>query len=143
MRKRDWRRVLLGWVLLLCLWVALTDTVKVQELVAGAVVAAAGVALAALVERDRERREAQRPGPSQLLRPLTQLPLDTARLGFALLRRLGGAPPPAGAFRREPLEGAPLFAEWWGSLSPGRYVVGTDPEDGSMLVHEMRREDPD
>ena len=31
--------------------------------------------------------------------------------------------------------------EIWGSLTPNRYVVGTDEEEGVLLIHELVRRD--
>jgi hypothetical protein len=147
-------RWLLRWALLMGLWVVLTDTHKTPELVAGAVAAAIAATVAALVVRSgppttvSESIELLRLGPRRLLRPLVRLAVDTGILTVALVRRLAGRDQ-RGAFRvvryspEEPRRSAAGRAatEIWGSLAPNRYVVGTDEDEGVLMVHELVRTD--
>src|SRR6478735_4432812 len=85
------RGVLAGvasWVLLFVLYLALADSRRPEELVAGAIVAALGAAAAALVRREREVLLA--PTPGMLLEPLRALrdvPHDLVLLARVLVAR--------------------------------------------------------
>jgi multisubunit Na+/H+ antiporter MnhE subunit len=147
-------RWLVRWVLLMALWLALTDTHKQPELIAGAVAAAVGATAAAAVARPGQPKTLAnslallRLGPRRLLRPLGGLVTDTALLTIALARSLAGRRP-SGEFRvvryradapRRSAAGRAL-TETWGSLMPNRYVVGTDDEEGILMIHELVRSD--
>jgi hypothetical protein len=140
--------------LLMVLWLALTDTKNTQDLVAGAVTAVVAATIAGLVWRPGSPRTVAktvsllRLGPRRLLHPLARLPVDTAILAAALARRLAGRRE-SGVFRavryrpdppRRSAAGRAL-TETWGSLTPNRFVVGTDEEEGILLVHELVRTD--
>jgi multisubunit Na+/H+ antiporter MnhE subunit len=143
----------LRWFLLALLWLALTDTLKAPELAAGAVAAAVGASLAALVSLPGGPREPRtllrlaRLGPRRLARPLIRLVVDTAIVTGALWSRIAHRRPVQGSFRaaRYPVHGDRASAagrtltEAWGSLPPNRYVVGIDEEQGLILVHELVR----
>jgi hypothetical protein len=147
-------RWLLRWCLLMVLWLALTDTKNTQDVVAGLVVAIIGATAAALVTRPGPPRTVSksiallRIGPRRLLRPLARLVLDTGLLTAALGRRLAGREV-RGAFRAVRYRPDPprrsaagrAVTEIWGSLMPNRYVIGTDDEDGVLLIHELVRTD--
>jgi hypothetical protein len=89
-------------------------------------------------------------GPRRLLRPLARIVLDTGLVTAALVRRLAGRPV-HGSFRavryrpdasRQSAAGRAV-TEIWGSVAPNRIVVGTDDEQGILLVHELvRRGEP-
>jgi hypothetical protein len=147
-------RWLLRWVLLMTLWLALTDTKNTQDVVAGLVVAAMGASAAALITRPGPPNTVSksiavlRMGPRRLLRPFARLVLDTGLLAAALARRLAGREV-RGSFRavryrpdapRRSAAGRAV-TELWGSLMPNRYVVGTDEEEGILLIHELVRTD--
>jgi len=142
------------WCLLMALWLALTDTRNTQDLVAGAVAALIAATAAGLVTRRGSPKPVMkslgllRIGPRRLARPLVRLVVDTGVLSAALARRLTGREV-SGSFRavryrpdapRRSAAGRAL-TEVWGSLTPNRYVVGTDDEDGLLLVHELVRTD--
>ena len=138
----------------MALWLALTDTHKETELVAGAVAAAVGATVAGVIARVgppktmRKSLELLRLGPRRLGRPAVRLVTDTWLLTVALVRALAG-PRPRGAFRvvrytpdapRRSAAGRALTTIW-GSLTPNRYVIGTDDEQGILMVHELVRTD--
>lgn len=145
-------RWMLRWSLLMVLWLALVDTAQWPELVAGAVAAAIGATLASLISRPGQPRTSSkslallRLGPRRLGRPLVRLVVDTATVTMVVARALAGRRP-RGSFRlvrytpdapRRSAAGRAL-TEIWGSLAPNRYVIGTDDEEGIMMVHELAR----
>jgi|SRR5215211_1599414 len=138
------------WVLLMVLWLALTDTKNTQDVLAGVVAAALGATVAGLVTRRGSPKPVAKSlallelGPRRLLRPLWRLVVDTGILTAALGRRLAGRQV-RGSFRgvrfrpdapRRSAAGR-LLTEVWGSLTPNRYVVGIDEEEGLLMVHEL------
>ena len=141
----------LRWLALWALWLALTDTRVLPELVAGAVAAAIGATLATAVSRSgRPRTVAKsasllRVGPARLARPLGRLVVDTGLLCAALWRRLVLRREVRGTFRAARYRPGAARAsaagrtatEVWGSLTPNRYVVGVDEDEGTILVHEL------
>jgi hypothetical protein len=143
------------WLLLFALWLGLTDTRVLPELIAGAVAAAIGATVSGLVTRVRQPRTLSkslallRLGPRRLGHPLARLFVDTALLTGALWRRMIRRQAVGGAFRaaqyrpERPLESAAgrALMVTWGSLPPNRYVVGLDEEQGVILVHELVREE--
>ena len=147
-------RWLVRWCLLMALWLALTDTKNTQDVVAGLVAATIGATVAGLVTRPGSPKPVTkslgllRIGPRRLTRPLVRLVVDTGFLSVALARRLAGRDV-RGSFRavryrpdapRRSAAGRAL-TEIWGSLTPNRYVVGTDDEEGLLLIHELVRTD--
>jgi multisubunit Na+/H+ antiporter MnhE subunit len=147
-------RWLARWALLMALWLLLTDTHQWQELVAGAVTAAIGATVAGLVVRPGQPKTVSKSlavlslGPRRLGRPLVRLVADTGILTLALVRALAGRRP-RGSFRvvrftpdppRRSAAGRAM-TEIWGSLTPNRYVVGIDDEDGVLMIHELVRTD--
>jgi hypothetical protein len=141
----------LRWLVLMSLWLALTDTRVVPELVTGAVAAAIGATASGLVTRPgRPRTIAKslalaRLGPRRLVSPLLRLAPDTVLVAGALWRRLVLRRPVQGSFRVARLgsehgrrsAAARVLTEVWASLVPNRYIVGADEEDGIILVHEL------
>lgn len=125
-------------------WVALTDSVKLQELIAGIVVAATVATLLSLVERTDgpARTRPTRVRAGDLLGPPARLVSDMPMLLVVLWRRIRHGEPIAGALRIERTEAPLLVNEWWGSLAPSRYVIGTEEEAGRALVHELRPRAP-
>ena len=84
-------RGLLRWLLLMALWLALVDTKQWPELAAGAVAAAIGATLAALISRPGQPKTPSkslallRLGPRRLGRPLARLVVDTVIVTVALV----------------------------------------------------------
>jgi multisubunit Na+/H+ antiporter MnhE subunit len=143
-------RWLLRWLVLMVIWLALTDTKNTQDVLAGIVAAALGATVAGLVTRRGSPKPVAKSlallqlGPRRLLRPLGRLVVDTGILTAALGRRLAGRRV-RGSFRavrfrpdapRRSAAGRAL-TEVWGSLTPNRYVVGTDDEEQLLLIHEL------
>ena len=147
-------RWLLRWALLMGLWLALTDTDKKPELIAGAVAAVIAATVAGLIVRSGPPKTVSKSlallglGPRRLVRPLVRLAVDTWILTVALVRRLSGRDQ-RGSFRavryspEEPRRSAAgrALTEIWGSLTPNRYVVGADEDEGILIVHELVRTD--
>jgi len=147
-------RWFLRWGLLMALWLALVDTKQWPELVAGGVAAAIGATAASLIVRPGRPKtpgkslELLRLGPRRLGRPLARLVVDTGIVTAALVRALTGRRP-RGSFRvvryapdapRRSAAGRAV-TEIWGSLTPNRYVIGTDDDEGILMVHELVRSD--
>ena len=133
----------IAWILLVGLWVALTDTVKLQELIAGSVVAAFAATLAGRIVMGTPRGSgAAAPRWRAIARPPLRLVVETAILALAIWRRLRFGRPLRGSLRLERYEGGQVLTEWWGSLGPNRYVIGIDEEGGAVLVHELVSDEP-
>jgi multisubunit Na+/H+ antiporter MnhE subunit len=141
----------LRWLLLALLWLALTDSRALPELIAAAVAGALGATLASLIVRPGPPRTLRMTarlasiGPRRLGRPLARLLLDNGVLGKALWRRLVERQPVEGTLRSAHLSSEAALrsaagrvaTEAWGSLTPNRYVIGVDEEAGTILVHEL------
>jgi multisubunit Na+/H+ antiporter MnhE subunit len=131
------------WVALLVLYLALADSRRLEEIVAGAVVAALGATVQALVRREREVSLALTPRMLlDLVRPLRNVPRDLVLLTGVLARR--SAPRartvrvPFAATGRGPHDAAErAVAVLAGSLSPNSVVIEVDEEGGSLLVHRL------
>lgn len=138
---------LLRWALLAGLWLALTDTIKTQELAAGAVAAALGAVLATALS-PRFPALPRRLTPWVLARALRGLVLDTGIVARAVARRAAGRQV-RGSFRAARFRysadrrgrATAALAEAVGSVRPNRYVVAADLEGEAVLVHELRRTD--
>ena len=128
------------WVVAAGIWLLLTDTVVRQELLAGAIVATVVATAAAMVERPRTGRF-RLPSAAAVLQPIWRLVPDTCSLAALVVQRLLRGRPIAGRLRAEPSSGQGAVDEWWGSLAPGRYVIGVDEGSGLALVHELPGED--
>jgi len=147
----------LRWAVLAALWLALADSRSLTEIVAAAVVGALGASFAGLISRPGRPRTVATSvrlaslGVKRLAHPLARLILDNRLLAQALWRRLVRREPVGGSFRAAHLPADPALRtaagrvamEAWGSLTPNRYVIGVDEENGAILVHELiRSEDP-
>jgi hypothetical protein len=138
---------LLRWALFFALWLALTDTVKGQELAAGAVAAALGAVLATALS-PRPPAVPRRLTPRVMARAARGLILDTGIVARALAQRAAGRQV-RGSFRaarfRSPADrrgrATAALAEGLGSVRPNRYVVAADLEGETVLVHELQRTD--
>jgi multisubunit Na+/H+ antiporter MnhE subunit len=132
-----------SWVAMFALYVALADSRRPEELVAGAVVATLGAAAAALVRREREVLLAPTPGMLlELVRALRDVPRDLVLLARVLVRR--SAPSarvvevPFEAVGRDPHDGAArAIGVIAGSLSPNSVVIKVDEEARALLVHRL------
>jgi len=134
------------WVALLVLYLALADSRRPEELVAGVVVAALGATAQALVRRGREVALALTPRMLLgLVRPLRDVPRDLVVLARVLGRRR--APDartvrvPFAATGRDPHDAAQrAVAVIGGSISPNSIVIEVDEERGELLVHRLANE---
>ena len=140
------RRAWLGWwVLLTVLWLALADSRRLEEVVAGALVGALGASAAVLVRAQRD--VVLRPRPRWVLdalRPLGRWPRDLWALARALPAR------PAGRIVEEPFEATGenpraaarrALAIAGGSLAPNAIVVEIDAERAVLVRHELVGDD--
>jgi hypothetical protein len=138
------------WGALFALWMALVDTRKLPEIVAGAVAAA----LAATVAFAARRRTVSRlPSGAGLLRrglrTLLRLPVETVIVAAALPRAIRSRGRRTGRlravrFRHTPdaeAAGRHVVSEYLGSVAPNRFVIGIDTSRQYMLVHELVRSD--
>jgi multisubunit Na+/H+ antiporter MnhE subunit len=140
--RRAW---LVWWALLTALWVALADSRRLEEVVAGVLVGALGAAAAVLVRSQRE--VVLRPRPRWVLdalRPLLRWPHDLWTLARALIAR------PRGRIVQEPFEATGedprsaarrALAIFGGSLAPNGIVVEIDDERGVIVRHELVEEE--
>jgi multisubunit Na+/H+ antiporter MnhE subunit len=130
-----------SWVLLAAFYVVLTDSRRVEELVAAAVVGALG-AIATVIVR-RERGVVLRPRASDVvteLRSALAWPRDLARLAVALVRRPAGevVETPFDATGDEPRDAARRALAVAGrSLAPNQIVIDVDEERGVLRAHQL------
>jgi multisubunit Na+/H+ antiporter MnhE subunit len=137
--RRAW---LAWWVLLTGLWLALADSRRLEELVAGVLVGAFGATAAILVRAQRD--VVLRPRPrwivAALLPPLARWPRDLWALARALVRR------PRGRIVEEPFEATGedprsaaqrALAIAGGTLAPNAIVVEIDGERGVLVRHVL------
>jgi hypothetical protein len=124
------------WAVAMAVWLLLTDTVVLQELFAGAIVAVLVATAGVWIPRPWDR-PLHPPPPGAVLGPLLRLAPDTWSLAVLVGKRIAGGRPIAGRLRAEPAERTGAIEEWWGSLAPARYVIGVDEETGTELVHEL------
>jgi multisubunit Na+/H+ antiporter MnhE subunit len=135
------------WVLLMGFWVAIDDSVRFDELLAGA----GAAALAALAAELAGHQAAMRFGVrarwlAEALRLPGRVAQETVTVFGALARTLATKQPPRGGFRELPVrygDDTPrgvtrrvlLIATR--SLAPNAFVLGIDGERDVMVVHEL------
>ena len=140
------RRAWLGWWLALTvLWLALADSRRLEEIVAGVAVAALGATASVIVRAQRD--VVLRPRPRwvlEALQPLGRWPHDL----WALLRALSARP--TGRIVEEPFEATGedprsaarrALAVGGGSLAPNVIVVEIDADRGVLVRHELMGDD--
>lgn len=132
---------------LFALWLLLVDATDTPNLVAGGVCALLATALA--VRAASLRRVHPRPRLAMFrfaYRPLLQLPTDSVRVTGALIARALLRRPVTGhwrAVRYRATGEAPdqvarrILTKWGASAAPNRYVIGIDPDQDVLLVHEL------
>jgi hypothetical protein len=134
------------WAVLAGLWLAITDTRQVPELILGAFVAAVGASAAWAALHERELRlKLPRRALRYSWRPFWRLLVDTGIVAGALWRHLVLRRPVRGRFRAVRFAGGErpedsarrALAEGLGSLAANRYVVGVDPSEEYLLVHQL------
>jgi hypothetical protein len=140
---------------LVALWLALTDSRNVQELMLGLGVVALAAAAASVVERPRPSETLARlavPARLGLRRcaaPVWRLVRDSAIISAATVRALAARRTIHGRFRAVPYRpgrarrgvGGRILTESLGSLQANRYVVGVDEDRQLVVVHELRPSD--
>jgi multisubunit Na+/H+ antiporter MnhE subunit len=143
--------VALAWLvtagILFAFWLLLIDTIEEAQLWAGLVAALLGATGSELVRA--QRIAGASPRPRLLLRawrPLVSIPRDLALLtreAVLGLRRRGAAPGrlralPFDMGNEEPVDrGRFAAAELAGSFSPNTFVIGIDPDERVILVHQL------
>jgi multisubunit Na+/H+ antiporter MnhE subunit len=136
------RRAWLGWwVVLTVLWLALADSRRLEEVVAGVCVGALGATASVIVRGHREVMLHPRPRwVLEALRPILRWPRDLLVLAGALVRR------PTGRIVEEPFQATGedpraaarrALAVAGGSLAPNTIVVGIDADRGVIVRHEL------
>jgi multisubunit Na+/H+ antiporter MnhE subunit len=129
------------WVTSWLLWIALVDNLHPSELITGAAIALVSATAAVAVRR--QRLLVLRPRLrwlARLWRPLARYPGDMWLLVRALVRRDGGA------FAAIPVQGGDddprsaaqrVLLQASASFAPNTYAVGTDYDEGLLLVHQL------
>ncbi|HET6187566.1 MAG TPA: Na+/H+ antiporter subunit E [Trebonia sp.] len=136
------------WVLLMSLWVAVDDSLEPDELLGGAAVAAVAALVAELVCHQAELRfQVRAAWLVQALRLPGEVVQQTVMVFGALARTVfTKAPPPRGGFRELPVaygDASPLgvtrrvLLTAGRSLAPNEFVLGIDPDRGTMVVHRL------
>jgi hypothetical protein len=125
---------------------ALVDTRKLPEIVAGAVAAAVAATVAML---PREQTVARLPVDTALirrgLRTVLRVPVETLIVAAALPRAIRARGRRTGRLRAvrfrhvadSEAAGRHVVSEYLGSLAPNRFVIGIDASRQYMLVHEL------
>jgi multisubunit Na+/H+ antiporter MnhE subunit len=136
------------WVLMMSLWVAIDDSVRSDELLAGAAAAALAAAAAEAVGHQARTRYTIRPAwlPAALRLP-GQVAQETLIVFAVLARTIARRqPPPRGAFTEVPVrygDDSPpgvtrrVLLTGARSLAPNAFVLGIDRERDVMIVHEL------
>lgn len=136
-----------AWLAAAALWLVLVDSVKLPELVAGAVVATVAATAFELVRRQRVAAQAVRPELSlRVWRVVLRAFPDILRLTRAAFAQVVERRPARGRVIALPFghtgdhpdqRAVRAVAVGFGSLAPNTIVVGVDPESGLMLVHQL------
>lgn len=135
------------WAALMALWVMLDDSLRPDELIAGAIAAALGALLAAAATGQAGERFRLRPA---WLRHAAELPGqvagDTITVFAALARTLTTGQPPSGGYVEVPVRYGDdtayggtrrVLLTWARSVAPNSFAVGLDPGREVMLVHRL------
>jgi hypothetical protein len=138
------RRVIGSWLVLAGLWLAMDDTLHLDDLLAGAAAATAGTVVA-LVASSRMSPDARLPRGAWGVVPRVawRMVLDSGLLLRALWQTVALRRPVRGRWVSAPIDDADtpearghrIFAVLVGSLTPNR-VVG-DAEGGRVVVHQL------
>ena len=135
------------WILMLGLWMLLSGSLVLSELLAGA--AAATIAAVAFEAVRRQGLLRFRPRARWLLRALGlpwRLFSESVVVSWALLKSLALRRPVRGRFREVPFstggtdarsQARRVLVTTAASLSPNAYVVDVDPENDTLLIHEL------
>lgn len=128
------------WILLTGLYLALADSRRLEEVVAGVAIGALGATAALLVRREREVLLRPRRAAIAELRSMLAWPRDLAALASALVRR------PSGRVREAPFhpEGdeasdaaREAFAVFGRSFAPNTIVIDVDRDREVLVYHRL------
>ena len=135
------------WVLLMALWIAIDDSLRSDELLAGAGAAALAALAAEIASHQAAIRLEIRAGwLARAFRLPGEVAHDTWTVFTALARTLATRRPPRGGFRELPVrygDGTPLgvtrrvLLTGAYSLAPNTFVLGMDAQRDVMVVHEL------
>jgi hypothetical protein len=140
-RRGAVRAWLAWWALLAALYVVLTDSRRLEELVAAVVIGALGATAATLVRHERE--VVLRPRAADVVAELRhglRWPRDLALLATALIRRPRGrlVETPFEATGTDPHDaGRRAWAVVGRSLAPNTIVIAVDEERGVVQAHQL------
>jgi multisubunit Na+/H+ antiporter MnhE subunit len=147
MPKRRVVAWLAWWVLLMSFWVIIDDSLRTDELLAGAGAAAVGATLAEVASGQaglRVRVRLEWIGRAAALP--AQVARDTWIVFAALWRLLARGEQPHSEFRAVPLGHRPDDADadtrrvlqvWSHSLAPNSFALGIEPERDVMIIHQL------
>jgi multisubunit Na+/H+ antiporter MnhE subunit len=145
---------LAAWVASAALWMVLTDSVRIEELLAGALIAALAATAAEVVRRQRLAPQALRPRYALgVWRVLLRTVPDVGRLTRAAFVQAVQRRPVRGEIVTVPFPHTAddpdaaarrAIAVGLGSIAPNSIIVGVDREAGVLLVHQLEpTRDPD
>ena len=136
-----------AWVASAALWTILTDSVRIEEILAGALVAGLAATGFEVARRQQLAPEGIRPSLARRSwRALAQVAPDVWRLTRAAFAQVAQRKARRGEVVAIPFRqdgGAAdaaarrAVAAAIGSVSPNSIVVGVDPDTGTMLVHQL------
>jgi multisubunit Na+/H+ antiporter MnhE subunit len=144
---REARFWVAAWLGSAAFWLLLTDSVRVEELVAGAIVAALAATGAEAVRRQRVAAQAVRPRYAlRVWRVLLRAFPDVGRLTRAAFVQVAQRRPVRGEVVALPFphtgddrdtRARRAAAAGLGSIAPNSIVIGVDDESGLLLVHQL------
>jgi multisubunit Na+/H+ antiporter MnhE subunit len=148
------RAWLAAWIASAALWMVLTDSVRISEMVAGALVAALAATGVEAVRRQRVADQALRPRYALgVWRVLIGVVPDVWRLTRAAFAQLVQRRASRGEIVALPFphtaddpdtRARRAIAVGLGSVAPNSIIVGVDPDAGVLLVHQLDpTRDPD
>ena len=151
---RGARAWLAAWIASAALWMVLTDSVRISEMVAGAVVAALAATGLEAVRRQRVADQALRPRYALgVWRVLVGVVPDVGRLTRAAFAQLVRPRASRGEIVTLPFphtgddpdtRARRAIAVGLGSVAPNSIIVGVDPDAGMLFVHQLEpTRDPD
>lgn len=135
------------WIVLAATYLLLVDTVKLPELITGAVVATIAAIGSELVRLER-RVHTRIPlrGLARAWKPVARAPADLALVLVAIGRQVLERDAARGRIRAMPFRhggdapdaaGRRALAESLGSFAPNTIVIGVDDERNLLIVHQL------